>query len=263
MARQLWIILVSLMSLLVLSTGAMADSQGPDGKPLLSGQRQVKGTVEQIKGDQLQINTGEAVPRFIPLKIGREKKFPEIKIGDTIELTVNDQNLLVDYHLLNESGQPAGQANHHLVKGKITQALAIGHDSALIRTENGKEQNFEIRTQARSKVASIPIGIEAVFMLDETNKIVDVNFANKEAAEKASKVPERKAPLTGAQQSVLGTVVKPLEGNQITIRTRDRGEQPFEVRPAMRSKMGALAKGKVVVLLLDGDNQVADVAVSP
>ena len=73
MARQLWIILVSLMSLLVLSTGAMADSQGPDGKPLLSGQRQVRGTVEQIKGDQLQINTGEAVPRFIPLKIAREK----------------------------------------------------------------------------------------------------------------------------------------------------------------------------------------------
>lgn len=263
MTRQFWIILVSFVSFMILSTGAMADSPGSDSKPLLSGQRHLKGTVERIKGDQLQINTGEVQPRFIPLKQAREKNFPEIKIGDTIEITVNDQNLLVDYHLLDEHGQSSRQASHQILKGQITQALTIGHDTALIRTENGNEQNFEIRTQARSKVASIPIGIEAVFMLDETNKIVDANFASNAAVKNASKIPERKAPGMGAQQRIIGTVTKPFEGNQITIRTGDGGEQPFEVRPAMHSKMGALAKGKEVVLLIDSDNQVADVAVSP
>lgn len=193
MLRQLSIILVPLMFICVLSTGAMADSQSSNDKPFLSGQRHVKGTVEQIKGEQLQIKTGEASPRFIPLKTAKEKGFPEIKIGDTIELTVNDQNLLVDYHLLDASGQPAGETNHRILKGQITQPLDIGLNTAVIRTDNGTEQNFEIRTQARSKVASIPTGIQAVFMLDETNKIVDVNFASKADAEKASKVPERKA----------------------------------------------------------------------
>ncbi|UVT20298.1 MAG: hypothetical protein H8K03_21430 [Nitrospira sp.] len=74
--------------------------------------------------------------------------------------------------------------HHHIVKGQITQPLSIGQDTALIRTENGEERKFDIRSQARSKMASIPIGIDAVFMFDETNKIVDANFANKDAVEK-------------------------------------------------------------------------------
>jgi hypothetical protein len=48
-------------------------------------------------------------------------------------------------------------------------------------------------------MASIPIGIDAVFMFDETNTIVDANFASKDAAVKASKQPERKAGVQGAQ----------------------------------------------------------------
>ncbi|MGC4099466.1 MAG: hypothetical protein QM706_20390 [Nitrospira sp.] len=129
MARQLWILLVALMSVWAPSTGTMADTKGPDSKAPLSGQRPVKETVEQI-------NT-------------------------------------------------------------------------------------------------------------------------------AGKGPEQKAPLKSTQQSILGTVVKPLEGNRIVIRRRDGGEQPFEVRPAVRNRMLTLVKGKVVVLLVDNDNQVADVAVSP
>jgi hypothetical protein len=133
----------------------------------------------------------------------------------------------------------------------------------LIRTEDGKESSFPIRTQARSKMASIPVGVEAVFMVDETNKIVDVNLANKEAVEQAGTMSEQKSPLKGAQQRVLGTVVKPMQENHITIRTREGQEQPFEVRPSMRDKMATLTQGEAVVLLVDGDNQVADVAVPP
>jgi len=271
MTREYWIILVSITSMLAFSPGALAASQAHESAAsLLPGQRHVKGTVEQIKGDQLEINTGEVQPRFIPLKQAREKGFPDIKVGDTIELTVNDQNLLVDYHLLDKSGRPVRQAKHHIVQGQIAQPLVVGHDKAVIRTEDGKELNLPIRSQARSKMASIPVGVDAVFMLDETKQIVDVNFASQEAAEQAGRLADQEGslrgayqPLKSAQQQVSGTVVKTLEENRITIRTRDGKEQPFEVRPLIREKMATLPKGKAVVLLIDGDNQVADVAVPP
>lgn len=262
--RQHWVGVLSVVSLLTFPLAAMAASQPHDGDTtLLQGERHVRGTVEEIKGGQLQLNTGEMQPRFIPLNAAREKGLPEIKVGDVIELTVNDQNLLVDYHLVNESGQPLGHTKHQIVKGQIAQPLVIGHDRALIRTEDGKELSFVIRTQARSKMASIPVGVEAIFMVDETNKIVDVNFANKEATEQAGKMFEQKSSPKGAQQRVLGTVVKPMQENRITVRTRDGQEQPFEVRPLMREKMAKLTKGEAIVLLIDGENQVADVAVPP
>ena len=112
-------------------------------------------------------------------------------------------------------------------------------------------------------MASIPVGIDAVFMVDETNKIVDVNFASKEAAERAAQMPEQKSSLKGAQQRILGTVVNPLHENRITLRTLDGQEQDFEVRPSQRKRIAALFKGEKIVLLIDEDNQVADVAVPP
>ena len=261
--RLMVIAMLGVVFLLTGSLGALADPN-ESGAPQLQGERHVKGTVEQIKGGQAQLNTGEVEPRFIPLKAATEKGFPQIKVGDVIELTINDQNLLVDYHPLDQSGQPlGGHGKHQVLRGQIAQPLVIGHDRALIRTENGKETSYPIRTQARSKMASIPVGIDAVFMVDETKQIVDVNFASKEAAEQAGQVPEQKSSLKGAQQRVLGTVVTPLEDSRITIRTVEGEEKPFEVRPSMRKTMASLPKGEKVVLLLDGDNQVADVAVPP
>jgi len=205
MARQHGMTIASFVSILMFSGGALA-APGDSDAPTFQGERHIKGTVEQIKGDQLQLNTGELTPRFIPLIGAREKGFPEIKIGDVIELTVNDQNLLVDYHLLDQSGQPVGDSTHHILQGQIALPLVIGHDRVLIRTKDGKETSYKIRTQARSKMASIPVGVDAVFMLDETNKIVDVNFASKEAAEQAGQMPREKSPLKGAQDRILGTV---------------------------------------------------------
>jgi hypothetical protein len=115
----------------------------------------------------------------------------------------------------------------------------------------------------RSKMASIPVGTEAVFMVDETNKIVDVNFADKKAVDRAGETPDKKSPLKGAQRRVLGTVVEPMAENQIKIRTADGKEHPYEVRSLMREKMGHLSKGEAVVLLIDGENKVVDVAVPP
>ena len=120
-----------------------------------------------------------------------------------------------------------------------------------------------IRSQARSKMASIPVGTDAIFLVDETNKIVDVNFSNKEAVSRAGETPEKKSPLKGAQRRVLGTIAEPLADNQITIRTHDGKEQPYQVRPLMRDKMGHLSKGEAVVLLIDDEDKVVDMAIPP
>jgi hypothetical protein len=264
MTRQPWVGIVSVVSMLAFPIASMGASQSHDSDTkALQGQRQVMGTVEEIKSDQIRVNTGEVQPRYIPLNQAKEKGLPEIKKGDALEITVNDQNLIVDYHLVNDSGQPMEAAKHQIVKGQIAQPLVIGHDEAVIRTEDGKELSYVIRSQARSKMASIPIGTEATFMIDETNKIVDVNFSNKEAVSRAGEMPDKKSPLKGAQRRVLGTVVAPMAENQITVRTPDGKEKPYEVRSLMKDKMGKLSKGETVVLLIDGDNKVVDVAIPP
>lgn len=264
MTRQPWVGIVSVVSILAFPLGAMAASQPHDGDTkALQGERQVMGTVEEIKSDQIRVNTGEVQPRYIPLNEAKEKGLPEIKKGDALEITVNDQNLIVDYHLVNDAGQPLEHAKHQVVKGQIAQPLVIGHDEAVIRTEDGKELSYVIRSQARSKMASIPVGTDAIFMIDETNKIVDVNFSNKEAVSRAGETPDKKSPLKGAQRRVLGTVVEPMAENQITIRTPDGKEKPYEVRSLMQDKIGKLSKGQAIVLLVDGDNKVVDVAVPP
>lgn len=264
MARQRWVGIVCAVCILIGPVGAMAASQPhDDDTKTLQGDRRVMGTVEEIKSDQIRVNTGEVQPRYIPLNQAKQKGFPEIKKGDAIEITVNDQNLIVDYHLVSESGQPMEHASHQIVKGQIAQPLVIGHDQAVIRTEDGKELSFVIRSQARSKMASIPVGTDAIFLVDETNKIVDVNFSNKEAVSRAGETPEKKSPLKGAQRRVLGTIAEPLADNQITIRTHDGKEQPYQVRPLMRDKMGHLSKGEAVVLLIDDEDKVVDMAIPP
>ena len=65
---------------------------------------------------------------------------------------------------------------------------------------------------------SIPVGIDAVFMVDETKKIVDVNFASQEAAERVDQAFEDKAPLTETRQNIFGTSVKTFANNRVTIR---------------------------------------------
>jgi hypothetical protein len=43
-------------------------ASGDSDAPLLQGERHVKRTAEQIKGAHIQLNTGEAEPRYIALK---------------------------------------------------------------------------------------------------------------------------------------------------------------------------------------------------
>jgi len=229
-------------------------SKGPQ---FIQGDRLILGKVVAIASEQIEVDIGEVQPRFLPLKSATEKNF-SIQPGDDLVLVLNEQNLVVDYHLL---GDPT--ATHRIVRGTIAQNLPVGHHYAVVRAINGDEEDFEIVPSARSKIASIPVGVEAVFLLDETNKIVDATFANVDALSQARRQPEQKSAIKGAHQRIEGTIVEPLRLDRITIKTFDRHERSFFVHPLVEEKLASMKKGETVTVMIDTEDEIIDVAVPP
>ncbi len=223
----------------------------------LPGSRAVLGTVQTITGDQIKVDIGEVQPRFLPAKPTREKQQGGVKPGDTLIVVLNDQNLIVDYH---PADHPIDQ--HRILRGKIAQNLSIGHDRVIIETQAGAQEDHGIMSQARSKVASIPVGVDALFLLDESSQVADATFASGAAVKEAQQSVEDKSPLKGAQRRIDGTVVQALKEDHITIRT-SKGEERFQIRPTVQEKIGRLNRGEEVVLLVDPSDQVFDVAIPP
>lgn len=235
---------------------AAAEVQGTEAQ-LLSGDRVLLGTVEDVRSDQARIHIDEGQPRFVPMNVRKAKGLPDLKKGDLVEVTVNDQNLLVDVH-------KAGESTHHrVVRGQLTEPVDTGHDKAVIRTTNGKEESHLVRPVARSKVASIPVGADVIFLIDELDKIVDVTMGSVESVHRAAKLGQQKSPLKGNLTQVVGVILKPLKDNTIVIRTEDGKSHSYEVRPLIQPRLATLAKGDAVVLLVDEENKVTDVAFVP
>jgi hypothetical protein len=224
---------------------------------LLQGDRVLLGTVEEVRSDQARIHTDEGQPRFVPMNVRKDKGLPDLKKGDLVEVTVNDQNLLVDVHKAGESG------HHRVVRGQLAGPMDTGHDKAVIRTTNGEEESHLVRPVARSKVASIPVGADVIFLIDELDKIVDVTMGTTEAVHRAAELEQKKSPLKGNLSRIVGVILKPLDNNKVFIRTKDGKEQPYEVRPLVQQKLANLSKGDAVVLLVDEENKVTDVAFVP
>lgn len=221
---------------------------------LLKANRSVFGTVRALTSDQIKVDIGEVQPRFLPLNQAEQKGFPSIAEGDQVIVVLNAQNLLVDYHPLD------GEASaHSIIRGSITQTLPVGQETVVIKS-GGKEQSFPIRSQARSKVAAIPVGAAAVFLIDETDQIADVGLASHRAGTERAKPM---TPIKGAHRKVDGTVTSPLKKNTIIVRTADGAEKPFEVRETLHEQIASLRKGDAVILLVGTDDKVIDVAVPP
>ena len=236
--------------------GAASEIEGTHPQ-LLSGDRILLGTVEDVRSDQARIHTGEGQPRYLPMNVRKAKGLEDLKKGDLVEITVNDQNLLVDVHIAGESG------HHRVVRGQLAGPMETGHDKAVIRTTNGKEESHLVRPVARSKVASIPVGADVIFLIDELDKIVDVTLGTTEAVHRAAELGQQKSPLKGNLSRIVGVILKPLDNNKVFIRTQDGKEHWYEVRPLIQPRLAKLSKGDAAVLLVDEENKVTDVAFVP
>src|SRR5262249_197340 len=169
----------------------------------------------------------------------------------------NDQKLLVDVHLIGES------SHHRVIQGQLAEPLVTGHDRAVLRTTRGKEESYGIRPVARSKVASVPVGVDAVFLIDEMERIVDVTFGSKEAVHRAAELWQKKSPLKGNLERIAGVILMPLHQNKVVIRTDAANHQQYQIPPFVQPRLKALSKGEAVVLLVDEENMVGDVAIPP
>jgi len=220
----------------------------------LQGNRTFLGTVDEVRSDQARVNTGEGQPRFVPMNVRKDKGLPDLRIGDLVEITVNDQNLLVDV-------DKAGEISHHrIVRGQLAVTLGTGHETAVIRTAEGKEESHGIRPVARSKVSSLPVGAEVTFLLDELDTIVDVTLGTPHRAGQSTTQGHKQSPIKGNLRQVRGVILKALQDKTIAIRTEDGKEQSFEVRPLILERLSKVSRGQSAVLLIDEAQQVADVS---
>jgi TusA-related sulfurtransferase len=255
--RAFWrLALLTMWFIGAVSVAVAAEAQGTEAQRLF-GDRVLLGTVEDVRSDQARIHTGEGQPRFIPMNVRKAKGLQDLKKGDLVEVTVNDQNLLVDVH-------KAGESTHHrVVRGQLAGPVDTGHDKAVIRTTNGKEESHLVRPVARSKVASIPVGADVIFLIDELDKIVDVTMGSVESVHQAAKLGQQKSPLKGNLSQVAGVILTPLKDNTIVIRTEDGNEHSYEVRSLIQPRLTTLSKNDAVVLLVDDEQKVTDIASVP
>ena len=256
--NNLWrVVILSVGWLSVASMAGAASEMEPTHPQQIAGERVLLGTVLEIRSEQARIDTGELEPRFIPTGVRKAKGLEDLKPGDLVEITVNDQNLLVDVHKAGETGR------HRVVRGQLAGPLETGHDKAVIRTPEGKEESHLLRPVVRSKVASIPVGADVIFLIDELDKIVDVTMGTTESVHRAAELGQKKSPLKGNLSQVVGKILKPLKDNSIVIRTEDGKEHSFEVRLLVQERLGTLSKGDAAALLVDDENKVTDVAFLP
>jgi hypothetical protein len=220
---------------------------------VLPDDRLVVGTVEEVTAGQVKVNTGELVPRYLPLKEETENRRRPLIKGDQVEIWVNNQDLVVDYHPLDTLGW------HRIIRGLLVQPLAVDQEWAVIKNDKGKEEACAIRPLARSKVAAMPVGFPALFLVDKANKIVDATFGSQETLVRAAE-QWRGSPPKGVNREVAGTMLELKPAKGVTIQTADGTQQTFEVRSFIEEKLSRIPKGKSVTLLIDGENEVADVA---
>ena len=242
------------------TTGAVSGlsvEKGTDSKPyrvLWPGHSIREGTVVSVAGDIIKVNTGELLPRFLSLREAREKGLPPLKKGDQLQLVMNDQNLVIDYHL---AGQKVW---HRIVRGRLAQPLPVGHEWAVIHKEQGSEEAFAVRPMARSKVSSIPVNVPAVFLMDDSNKVIDASFGDEEVLQQRTR-DWKKSPPKAPYRRVEGTLLR--APGQVLIKTQDGKEESFEVRPYIQEKLGHALDGASVILLVDDENKVSDLAQPP
>lgn len=240
---------------LVFSGVALAhEGKDTKGSESLSGERVISGTVVDIRGEQAEVNIGEVQPRYLPMNLREEKGLPALKKGDRVEITVNDQNLIVDVHLEGE------ESHHRIVHGVLVQPLITGHEKAVIQSKEGQEESHMIRPLARSKVASIPVGAEVIFLIDEMDQIVDVTFESETEVDKVQHSEKKKSPLKGNFKKVSGILKQPLKDNMISVQQDGKKEQQYEVRNLVQDKFKKLSSGQEVILFVDDENKVTDVS---
>jgi hypothetical protein len=214
----------------------------------IPGNRLVAGRVKAIRGQQILIDIGNPQVLYVPLKPAHDKG-QVFKEGDHIVVTMNDHNAVVDYHHVD------AQPDHQVFIGRLVTSLTVGLDKAVIRTDQG-ERSFWIASRARTKLGAIPIGVEAVFLADETGQLVDAQLASMEAVKASGE--NNKANVKGAHAQVRARFKGKTETG-MKVAVEKQGERDMPIRPPLQ-KLDRLQPDQDVVLLVDEEGYVVEIA---
>ena len=222
---------------------------------LLTGSTVVMGTVTGIRSHQIEVEYQDSLqPRFLPLNQAQQKGMKGI-VGEKVEMVFNEQDVLIDFHPL---GPLEGE--HKIITGMIEQSMPIGQERVVIRTNRNQTESFFVRPLARSKMASMPIRVPAVFLADETGNIIDVTFGSEDAVEQASHEYSHMSQPKSAHTRIDDVIFESIINNTITIETAVGTKRTYPVRPLVENEIKAFKRGEHLTLLIDSDNYVIDVA---
>jgi hypothetical protein len=223
-----------------------ATSEATDQR--LPGNRRVMGRITDIRSDQIEIDIGNLQPLSVPLKMATDKG-QTFKRGDEIVVTLSDHNAVVDYHHPNEA------SHHQVIRGKLSTPLTVGLDKAVIETDQGTK-TFLVAERAKGKLTAIPVGVEVLFMADESGRLVDAQLASTEAVQQSSE--NNKARIKGAHAQ-LRAVFQGRSGED-RIKIAEQGtEREVPFRPPLR-KIDRLQPGQEVVLLMDDAGYIMEIS---
>jgi len=211
----------------------------------LAGNRLITGRVKEIRGNQMEVDIGNPKSMYIPLKPATDKG-QAFKPGDLIIITLNDHNALVDYH------HPGETSHHRVIEGKLETPLTVGLDKAVILTAQGTK-TFVVAERAKSTLSTIPIGVPAVFLADETGKLVDAQPGGLSAAAKG-----HKTPIKGAHEQLRAVFQGTGSEGRLKI-SEDGKEREVQFRPPLE-KLDRIKPGQEVVLLMDEQGYVLEIA---
>ena len=214
----------------------------------LAGNRLVTGRIVSIRGNQIEIDIGNVKSLYVPVRPANVKG-QTFEVGQPIIVTLNDHNAVVDYHHPNE------RSDHQVVRGKLSTPLTVGLDKAVIETQEGT-RTFMITDRAKGKLATIPVGVDAFFLADESGQLVDAQLASAEAVRESGQ--NNKARIKGAHEQLHATFKG--KGSQDTLKIAEQGkEREVPFRPPLE-KLDRLKPGQDVVLLMDDQGYVLEIA---
>ena len=182
-----------------------------DRAVLLPDDRLVRGTVQEVRSGQIQVNIGELMPVVLSVEAAREKGMPSLQRGDKLTIVVSAKNEFVDLHLADQSGWD------RVLKGSLIQPMVGDQPWTVIRTALGVNEPFEVAEGARQTVLNMPIGVPALYLFNKANIIIDTTVGNERAllatigavvegptTDDPSVTPKTPAPRTGADHDPVG-----------------------------------------------------------
>jgi hypothetical protein len=217
-------------------------------KNLIPGDRLVAGRIVSIRGNQIEIDIGNPQSLYVPLRPAKVKG-QTFKVGEPIIVTLNDHNAVVDYH------HPDERSDHQVIRGKLTTPLTVGLDKAVIETDQGPK-SFMVADRAKGKLTAIPVGADAFFLADETGQLVDAQLASAQAVHESAE--NSKAKIKGAHQQV--EAVFKGKGREGTLKIAENGQEREVPYRSPMNKLDRLQPGQDVVLLMDDQGYVLEIA---